>query len=123
VDSDVQYVERLRKLVESDGRYHLEAVIFLHEALETTIKMVGKQRHVTGRELLEGVRRLALERHGMMARVLFESWGVRTTGDIGEIVFLLVENGVWGRTETDDRRDFKDVYDLKEVFENAFEIG
>ena len=115
-----EYISKLKSLVELDGRYKLEALLFLHEALEHTVKTIGERRHVSGRELLEGVRRLALEKYGMMARVLFESWGITKTEDIGEIVFLLVDNGIWGKTELDSREDFQGIYDLKEAFEDPF---
>jgi len=123
VTGDLEYLERLRNLAQSDGRYRLQAFIFLHEALDHTLKMVGQKRHVTGRELLEGVRRLALEKFGMMARLLLESWGVRSTEDVGEIVFLLVESSIWGRTETDSRDDFADGYDFRQAFEDSFQIS
>jgi len=123
VTGNLEYLDRLRNLAESDGRYRLEAFLFLHEALDRTLKMAGEKRHVTGQELLEGVRQLALEKYGMMARLLLESWGVRSTADIGEIVFLLVENSIWGKTETDSRDDFKDGYDFREAFESSFQIN
>jgi len=59
----------------------------------------------------------------MMARLLLESWGVTRTEDIGELVFLLVENGIWGKTELDSREDFRGGYDFKEAFEDSFSIG
>jgi len=55
-----EYVDKLRSLAERDGRYKLEALLFLHEALEHTLQMIGERRHVSGQELLEGVRQLAL---------------------------------------------------------------
>jgi len=120
---DKNYLEKIRELTQADGRYKLEAVLFLHEALDHTVRMIGEKRHVTGQELLEGVRRLALERYGMMARLILASWGVRATDDVGEIVFLLVENGIWGKTENDSRGDFRDVYSFKEAFEDSFQFG
>jgi len=123
VNKDNDYLVKLKSLVDMDGRYTLDAILFLHEALEYTLKNIGERRHVSGQELLEGVRKLALEKYGMMTRVLFESWGITATDDIGEIVFLLVDNGIWGKTEMDRRDDFKDIYNFRKVFEDAFTLG
>ena len=75
--------------------------------------------HVTGGELLEAIRRLARERYGVLAREVFESWGVRTTEDFGTIVFLLVEEGLLGKTEEDSIEDFRDVYSFEEAFRES----
>src|SRR5439155_18738034 len=86
-----------------------------------TQKSARKKRHVTGRELLDGIRRLGLERFGPMAPTVFEAWGVRRTADFGEIVFNMVEIGFLGKTDTDSRDDFKDGYDFDAAFRKPFQ--
>ncbi|MHC5081994.1 MAG: Minf_1886 family protein, partial [Planctomycetota bacterium] len=78
--------------------------------------------HVTGRELLEGARLRALEELGYLARTVFEGWGIRTTRDFGEVVFLLVKEELMGKTDQDSLEDFEDVYDFEEVFEKSFTV-
>ena len=114
--------EKFRKLLQADARYDAEAYNFVYEALDFTLKNVvkGTQRtsqHVTGRELLEGVRQYAIDQFGCMARTVLASWGVRATADIGEIVFNLVEHDLMGRQESDSKADFLDVYAFDEVFD------
>ncbi len=107
---------RLREIAESDGRYRPDAYRFLYEALEYTIKRLCRAGHVTGRELLGGIRDCALEQFGGLAPMVFENWGVRRTDDFGEIVFNLVDAGLMGRTDTDSRADFAGVFDFREAF-------
>ena len=107
----------LERLVRDDPRYSIEAYIFLMNALEFTLATLGREGHVSGTELLEGVRRLAKERFGPTAKMVFEHWGVKKTDDFGEIVFNLIGAGILGKTEQDSIDDFKGVYDFGEVFE------
>jgi uncharacterized repeat protein (TIGR04138 family) len=103
-----------------DGRYRPEAYYFLLEALDFTLSGLEAPRHVSGRELLDGIRRLALQRFGPTSRLVFEHWGVRTTEDFGRIVFQLVERGVLSKTETDSIEDFADGFDFKTIFEDRY---
>ncbi|MBI4576766.1 MAG: hypothetical protein HY722_10930 [Planctomycetes bacterium] len=108
-----------------DPRYAAEAYIFCFEALDHTLKMLGidsedKRRHVTGPELLEGVRDLALRNFGALARMVFESWGLRETRDFGHIVFHLVDSGLMGKTEEDRIDDFVGVYQFAAVLDDQW---
>jgi len=115
--------EELEQLVARDPRYKLEAYLFTMSSVEYTMARLGRQGHVSGRELLDGIRDLARDKFGLTARMVFEHWGVKTTEDFGEIVFNLVEAGVLGKTERDSRDDFKDVYDFCDVFERRYDWG
>ncbi|MGH7163220.1 MAG: Minf_1886 family protein [Planctomycetota bacterium] len=112
--------ESIVKIVRRDGRYGAQAYYFIFDALDYTIQRLRKVRHVTGRELLEGIRLYATEHFGFLARTVLEEWGVRATDDFGEIVFNLVEAGLLSRTESDTRADFRDVFDFGEAFEREF---
>jgi len=125
------FVARLKQVVREDARYDLNAYTFLFEALGFTLRMLGRseergdpsKRHVTGRELLEGIKRHALQQFGFMARVVLEGWGVKTTDDFGEIVFNLVDRGLLGRSETDSKEDFHAVYDFRQALDLSYQIG
>lgn len=110
----------IEQIVEQDPRYKPEAYAFLFAALSYTQAKFTKPRHVTGGELLEGIRELALERYGKMAKTVFEHWGVSKTDDFGEIVFNLVDAGLLGKTEEDKKEDFKDVYSFEDAFEKGY---
>lgn len=120
--------EKLRNILEKDDRYSLYAYQFIFEALSYTSRSLGKDsgsteeedRHISGPQLLDGVRKYALEEYGYMAHVMFTLWGVKQDSDFGEIVFNLVENGLMGKTENDSREDFKDVYEFGEAFDSGF---
>lgn len=79
-------------------------------------------RHVTGKQLMEGIRKYALKQFGFMALTVFEQWGIKQDEDFGNIVFNLVESGLMGKTETDSRDDFKNIYDFKKAFDEGFKF-
>ena len=114
--------ERLLKAIREDGRYPPEAYQFLHDGLEfTTRRTFGDEegdepRHVTGQQLAEGLRDLALQRWGALARVVLQSWNVRQTRDFGEMVYFLIGLGMMGKQESDSIADFDEVYDFSDAF-------
>ena len=119
---------RLDDVVRRDPRYAYEAYEFLFEALKHTQHRLGRvppddaapdeDYHVSGPELLHGVRDLALREFGLMARTVFRQWGIDATADVGELVFNLIDAGLMSKTPDDHRRDFVDVYDLDEALSN-----
>ena len=78
--------------------------------------------HVSGDELLQGIRELAVRQFGPLTRTVFENWGVTKTLDFGEIVFQLVDAGLMGKTDEDKLDDFKDVYDFRKVFDDKLQV-
>lgn len=115
--------ERLAAVLEKDPRYKLEAYLFLLAALDFTRRMTKKEKHVTGQELLEGIKQLAIKNFGMMSKTVFESWGVKTTDDFGEIVFNLVDAKLLSKTEEDKKKDFHQVYDFEDVFVKRYNFS
>jgi uncharacterized repeat protein (TIGR04138 family) len=122
---------KLAEVVRRDPHYAYEAYEFVFYALHHTQKMLGReapppegeaepQHHVSGPELLEGIRDLALREFGRMARTVFHLWGIERTADFGEIVFNLIEAGMMSKTNEDSRRDFHDVYDLDRALVEGF---
>jgi uncharacterized repeat protein (TIGR04138 family) len=109
----------LDEIARADPQYAPDAYLFVMEALAHTVHTAGERRHVTGRELLYGIRDLALDAWGMLARHVFESWGVHTTDDFGEIVFRMVEGGVLSKTDSDKRQDFRNVFTFDDAFGRA----
>jgi len=103
------------------GRYKPNAYRFTLDAVGFTVQGLGEVRHVSGEELLDGIRRLALERFGPLAKVVFEQWGVVKTEDFGAIVFQLVDEGLLGKTERDTMKDFSRGYDFNEAFVRNFD--
>ena len=121
----IGFAEALDSIVATDPRYQRDVYVFLRDALDFTTKQQKKikgtsVRHVTGPQLLDGVRRYALKEFGPMVITVFDNWGVRSCEDIGNIVFNLIGAGVFGKTEEDSIEDFKNVYDFKEAFVKPF---
>lgn len=127
------YQPRIAEIVRRDPRYAYEAYEFVFAALAHTQKSLGwlpreegeeaeAAHHVSGPELLHGIRDFALSEFGLMARTVFRRWGVNNTADFGEIIFNLVEANLMSKTPDDCRRDFHDVYDLDEELMNGYRI-
>jgi uncharacterized repeat protein (TIGR04138 family) len=114
----------LDEVIANEPRYHRAAYSFLRDALDFTIKerkkATGETGHVTGQQLLEGIRRHALKQFGPMVPAVFEYWGIRNTEDFGNMVFALVEVGIFGKTERDSIADFRDVYEFHDAFVAPF---
>jgi uncharacterized repeat protein (TIGR04138 family) len=110
------FEDKLKALVAKDGRYPLAAYRFIYEGLDHTVKNIGCKRHVTGRELAEGMRNLAIEQFGGLALMVFNGWNVRKTVDFGHMVFNLVEAGLMSRSDSDSIEDFINVYDFEKAF-------
>ena len=112
-------------------RYHHQAYLFVKEALSVTQQMLGRDTaaesdhesaHISGQELLEGIRVLGAQQYGMLAPVVFASWGIRDTSDFGKIVFELIELGELRRTEQDQLSDFEDGYRFDAAFHQDYVI-
>jgi uncharacterized repeat protein (TIGR04138 family) len=134
----------IARLLEKDRRYPLEAYVFVFEALAYAQRVLGMGTpspsepvvtegedeedegdtatncHVTGPELCEAIRQYALDQYGFMARTVLARWGIRGTGDFGEIVFNLIKTGRMRKTPADRREDFDNVYDFATAFRHEF---
>lgn len=122
---EVRFEEALEQILATDARYHRDAYIFVREALDHTQQIVAKDnsdrlRHVTGQELLEGIRQFALTQFGPMAQTVLGEWGIRECRHFGNIVFNMVEIGLLAKTQNDSRQDFDDGYAFDDAFRRPF---
>ena len=121
----IGFAEALESIIANDPRYQRDAYVFLRDALDFTTKQQKKIkgvsiRHVSGPQLLDGVRRYALKEFGPMVMTVFDNWGIHSCEDVGNIVFNLISAGVFGKTEDDSIEDFKNVYRFEEAFVKPF---
>ena len=122
---EVNFDEGLDIILAQDPRFARDAYHFIRESLDFTQKLVSKEnrgpiRHVSGQELLDGLRQYALQQYGPMAVTVLEEWGVRSCHDFGEIVFNMVENSLLAKTEKDSRDDFQNGYNFTDAFRKPF---
>ena len=140
--------QRFNELLERDTRYQVDAYAFVFEALnyaqqeldmgeerpseplemeeveeEDEAAQTGPQKHLSGQDLCEAIRRYALLQYGYLAKTVLNSWGIKTTGDFGEIVFNLIGIGRMRKTDEDRREDFDGIYDFETAFHEDFEIS
>ena len=123
--SDKNFPEVIKEIHQKATRYGKGAYYFIREALDHTLKNIEKEKakskgHVSGNELLEGIRDYALDRFGPMTLTLMDHWNIKKCRDFGDIVFNLVEFGILGRTENDSLEDFEGGYNFKDAFEVPF---
>jgi len=115
----MQFEQSVVSIMKRDKRFDPHAYFFLKDALDFTLKRIadendGQPRHVSGPELLTGYRDFALDQFGPMASTLMDEWGVEKCQDVGDMVFHLIEEQVFGKQESDQREDFSEVFDFKE---------
>lgn len=122
MDRDNDFGDKVDQIIEKDPRYKPQSYAFVMGALDFTLRRLKKPRHISGRELLEGIKKLAKEEFGPMAMIVFEHWGIKNTEDFGHIVFNLVEAGIMSKTEEDSIEDFKDVFDFTKEFERKYRM-
>ena len=115
--------EVLERLQDRNPRFHGKAYLFLLSALHSVLAELEEPRHISGEELANGVRKLALKQYGPMARTVLGHWGIHGTEDLGEIVFAMVECGVLVKQEDDRREDFHGLFDFEDVFEREYPWG
>ena len=113
----------LARLREMNPRYSDAAYLFLLSALQFAIDRLDEPRHITGRELAESCRDLAIQQYGPMARTVLEHWGIHSTADMGAIVYALIECHVLIKQDTDSQDDFEDVFDFEETFDRDYPWG
>lgn len=139
--SDESYT--LFQLVNKDSRYPIESYLFVRDSLRfaSDILEMGTEgpadicldmdqqtnnrieRHMTGQELCEAIRQFALGQFGFMTKVVFSEWGIRSTSDLGNIVYNMIDAGLMRKSDSDRRSDFDDVYDFQVEFDTNFEIA
>ena len=122
---EVNFDEVLEQMLAQDPRFAREAYHFTREALDFTQKLISREnkgnvRHVTGQELLDGIRQFALQQYGPMTVTVLEEWNVKNCRDFGDIVFNMVESGLLAKTEKDTRDDFQHGYDFTDAFRKPF---
>ena len=120
-----QFEQSVVSILKRDKRFDPHGFFFLKDALDFTLKRIadtngGQARHVSGPELLAGYRDFALEQFGPMASTLMTEWGVRKCQDVGDMVFLLIEEQVFGKQDSDKREDFTGTFDFEESLVTPF---
>ncbi len=116
-------------ICKEDPRFDRKAYDFVRLGLDQTVKELRKKdsgraersRHVSGPELLEGLRVYALDQYGPLAKTVLNTWGIRRCRDFGDIVFNLIEYNVFSKTDNDRREDFSDIFDFEEAFVKPFQ--
>lgn len=122
---DKKFIETVEEIVKTDPRYTTEAYEFVSEAVVYTAQKLERNphstnRHISGHELLDGIRQYAIEQFGPMAGEILKSWGINDSISIGNIVFNMVNKKLLGANSNDSINDFKEGFDFEEAFSKPF---
>lgn len=133
----------LYQVVNQDPRYPIDAYRFVQDALayaadsqelgshiysdpdcdvESTPHLARHERHLTGQQLCEAIRRYALNQFGYMSKIVLNNWNMDTTSCFGDIVYNMISVGIMKKSRRDERSHFDDVYCFDEVFQADFQI-
>lgn len=112
-------------IVSRDPRIPSQAYVFLREALDFTMARHKRdnndqERHVTGAELVHGFCDLALQQFGPMASTMMQQWQLSSPSQIGDMVYALIEQGLFGKQESDRKEDFDGVTTFGEALVRPF---
>jgi uncharacterized repeat protein (TIGR04138 family) len=126
---DPDFAEIVSLICKEDPRFDRKAYDFVRLGLDNTVKELRKRdaaraeksRHVSGGELLDGLRVYALDQFGPLTKTVLNAWGVTRCAHFGDIVFNLIEYNVFSKTESDRREDFADIYDFDDAFVKPFQ--
>jgi uncharacterized repeat protein (TIGR04138 family) len=110
----------IEELARSDRRFPPAAYMLVFEGLEVALARLAHRRHVAPAELVDGIRVAAIEQWGLLARNVLESWNVRTTADLGDLVFNLIARGLLVAGDDDHRAQFENAFDFHEGFDDTF---
>ena len=117
---------KIEVLLTEHHSYAAEGYFFLRDTLEIATKSSKKVKknptplHISAGELLEAFRIYALKEFGPMAVTVFDYWGIRSCEDVGQMVFHLVQKGIFSKTEQDTIEAFRNCYDFNEAFVSPF---
>ncbi len=115
--------KRLEEIAGENSRFSPQAIKFVYEGLGYTAKkVITEPSHISGQTLCKGLKKLSLEKWGRLAMLVLNNWGIKTTRDFGEIVYLMIKHKWMSAQPTDSIDDFNDVYDFKTVFKDQFKF-
>lgn len=128
---DPEFAEIVEQIRKEDARFDKRAYFFLRTGLDYTVKelrkrdqgRVSRSQHVSGPELLEGLRDYALDQYGPMAKTVLNEWGVKRCSDFGDMVFNLIDYNVFSKTDEDKREDFTEVFTFEDAFVKPFKAA
>ncbi len=112
-------------LTERYPEYTEEAYEFMRAGLDAAADKFckdDKSPHLSAKELYLGACAYALDEYGPLASRVLEFWGIRSAGDFGNIVYNLIEVGIFGKQKGDSREQFDELPDLQKIL-NAPYVG
>ena len=130
---DIKFHEVVEGICKEDTRYDRRAYAFVRAGLDYTVAEIRKRqtgrtvksasqatRHIKAPQLLDGMRAFTLDQFGPLSKIVLNEWGIKRCCDFGEIVYNLIEHGIFSKTDEDNREDFREIFSFEDAFEKPF---
>jgi uncharacterized repeat protein (TIGR04138 family) len=125
---DSNFIETVSRIIDNDPRYAADAYEFISNAVNYTSGKLDRarekdneKRHISAKELLEGISEYAINEFGPMAGEVFKNWGLTSAKAIGDVVFNMVSEKLLRASEKDSIEDFSIDFDFDRVLMKTFE--
>ena len=106
------FEDAVQAIMSKHGEYAPDSYDFARKALDFTTERMNKSEdspHLSAREFYMGACAYALEEYGPLAADVMEFWGVSSSRDFGNIVYHLIEAGIFGKQKDDSPEQFNDL--------------
>lgn len=103
------FEDAVEQILQRTEDYPADAYFFIRAALDATVEKCRKPAenpHLSAEELYFGFCSYALEEYGPLAMAVMEQWGISESAHVGDLVYNLIEVGVFGKQEGDKREQF-----------------
>jgi uncharacterized repeat protein (TIGR04138 family) len=119
----VSFFDAVKRIRSRDRRYQPEAYAMVMDSVAYAIQTIGETRHISSAELLVHLCEFTKDRYGILAYTILDKWGLKSTGDIGAVVYALIDEGELSEQEGDSLAGFSSGFDLRERLEVRYFDG
>lgn len=106
------FEDAVQAIMNKYGEYAPDAYEFVRKALDYAtehFRKTDESPHLSAQELYMGACAYALEEYGPLAADVMEFWGISRSEDFGNIVYHLIEVGIFGKQKDDSPEQFHDL--------------
>ena len=113
----------VKELIHRYPQYSAEAYDFVRAGLEHASAHYSKGEkasHLTAEQLYAGAFSYALSEYGPLATKVLQFWGIYSNKDFGDVVYKLIEVGVFGKQKGDTQEEFETLPPLASMLDAPY---
>lgn len=118
------FEDAVEQILQKNEDYPADAYFFIRAALDATVEKCRKPAenpHLSAEELYFGFCAYALEEYGPLALAVMEQWNIVTSTDVGNLVYNLIEVGVFGKQDGDRQDQFDNLTPIPVLLNAPYE--